>query len=352
MPGWRRSVVLTSTIFTSPPTPQGKQVGAARAPANLTSAVCAVQCVASMTMSDPTLVSDIARGIVEDVAPDELPLFGMASRAYLNDPKLVTAGGGAADDMLGFGGGEVELLTPVIFSITSGVVSFLVATVISAAKSETESVVKQQVRQLFKRFNTATVAATPAEVSADHPDPRTACRGATGRLRHCVEQRRAREPGRAAGRFDRRPARHRRLSHRSPDFPDGHASLRSGRTDQIPSHCRPATDAHFTLLIISVIGASFLLYEMLFNNVPALWDAKIASQQRCAAGGGDAVSRRRPRAQPATDRGAHDLRAAGAPGAGGRRSGWLRAAARRGRGPVLVAAGSHVAQARPHAIRS
>ena len=41
----------------------------------------------------------------------------------------------------------------------------------------------------------------------------------------------------------------------------------------------PATDAHFTLLIISVIGASFLLYEMLWNNVPVLWDAKLESTQ-------------------------------------------------------------------------
>jgi len=117
-----------------------------------------------MTMSDPTLVSDIARGIIEDVAPDELPMFGMASRAYLKNPTLVTAGGGAADEMLGFGGGEIEMLTPVIFSVTSAVVSFLLAAVVSAAKSETESVVKAQVRQMFKRLTpaTATVAATPA----------------------------------------------------------------------------------------------------------------------------------------------------------------------------------------------
>jgi len=116
-------------------------------------------------MSDPTLVSDIARGIIEDVAPDELPMFGMASRAYLSNPKVVTAGGGAADEMLGFGGGEVELLTPVIFSITSGVISFLIATVVSAAKSESESVVKEQVRQLFKRFSSQAVVATPTRAA-------------------------------------------------------------------------------------------------------------------------------------------------------------------------------------------
>jgi hypothetical protein len=115
-----------------------------------------------MTVSDPALVSDIAREIIEDVAPDELPMFGMASRAYLSNPERINASGGAADEMLGFGGGEIEMLTPVIFSVTSAVVSFLVAAVVSAAKSETESVVKAQVRQMFKRFTPAAVAATPA----------------------------------------------------------------------------------------------------------------------------------------------------------------------------------------------
>ena len=114
-----------------------------------------------MTMSDPQLVSEIAHGIIEDVAPDELAMFNMANRAYLANPSRLDAGGDA-DEMLGFGGGEVELLTPVIFSVTSGVVAFLITTIMNAAKVESETVVKQQVRQLFKRFTPATATLAPA----------------------------------------------------------------------------------------------------------------------------------------------------------------------------------------------
>jgi hypothetical protein len=110
-----------------------------------------------MTLSDATLISEIAHGIIAEVAPDELPMFGVVSRAFLTDPKLAAVGAGDDDEMLGFGGGaEVELLTPLVFSITSGVVAFLVTTVVNAAKSETQAIVQQRVRQLFKRFSAGT----------------------------------------------------------------------------------------------------------------------------------------------------------------------------------------------------
>jgi hypothetical protein len=43
------------------------------------------------------------------------------------------------------------------------------------------------------------------------------------------------------------------------------------------------TDAHFTLLIVSVVGSSILLYSILFNQIPAFWDTKQAEIQRCSA---------------------------------------------------------------------
>jgi hypothetical protein len=102
-------------------------------------------------VADPELVSEVARGILADVAPDELPMFGMASEAFLKDPSRA-AGRGNDDEMLGFGGGELELLTPVVLTVTSGVVSFLVTTLLTAAKAESQAIIQQRVRQLFKRF--------------------------------------------------------------------------------------------------------------------------------------------------------------------------------------------------------
>jgi hypothetical protein len=104
--------------------------------------------------ADPALVTEVARGIVADVAPDELPMFELTSEAYLQDPRRAEAGGDS-DEMLGFGGGaEMELLTPVVLTITSGVVSYLITTVLNAAKSEGQTLIQQQVKLFFKRFNT------------------------------------------------------------------------------------------------------------------------------------------------------------------------------------------------------
>jgi Zn-dependent protease with chaperone function len=42
------------------------------------------------------------------------------------------------------------------------------------------------------------------------------------------------------------------------------------------------TDAHFTLLIVGVVGSSILLYSIVFNTIPFFWDAKQADIARCA----------------------------------------------------------------------
>ena len=116
--------------------------------------------------ADSQLVSEIARGIIAEVAPDELPMFGMASDAYMRDPTRA-AGNADPDEMLGFGGGELELLTPVVLTVTSGVVSYLLNSVLAAAKTEGQAVIQQRVRQLFKRFS----AAESAPSAAASPSP-------------------------------------------------------------------------------------------------------------------------------------------------------------------------------------
>jgi hypothetical protein len=105
------------------------------------------------------LIADVAREIVADIAPDELDLFDVSAEAYLDNPDQAAATAG--DEMLGFGGGaELEMMTPVVLSITSGVVAFLVNSALTTAKAEGQAVVQEQVRQLFRRFRPRTPAAT------------------------------------------------------------------------------------------------------------------------------------------------------------------------------------------------
>jgi hypothetical protein len=117
-------------------------------------------------VADPQLVSEVARGIVAEVAPDELPMFGVASEAYIADPKRASEKADP-DEMLGFGGGaELALLTPVVLTVASGVVSYLVNAVLEVAKSEGEVVIQQRVRQLFKRFSGTETKATGAATTS------------------------------------------------------------------------------------------------------------------------------------------------------------------------------------------
>ncbi|WP_326575757.1 hypothetical protein OG889_10000 [Streptomyces sp. NBC_00481] len=81
------------------------------------------------TAVDEDLVREVTRIVVSEVAPQEMVLFGMNSRAYFRDPAgtLKAAagdGGGSKESMLGAGGAEVVvLLTPFALAMVQGALS-------------------------------------------------------------------------------------------------------------------------------------------------------------------------------------------------------------------------------------
>ena len=78
-----------------------------------------------MDASDRLLTEDLARSLVGEFAPGELPLFGAMSRAWFATPervKLATS----RDDALAFGVVEAgALLTPVLLSASTHVLTYL-----------------------------------------------------------------------------------------------------------------------------------------------------------------------------------------------------------------------------------
>jgi hypothetical protein len=81
------------------------------------------QSVAAATPDD--LVAALARATVERAAPEELPLFGPMSEAYLADPSSLQDGK-KRDEMLGFGvDAAVVLVTPVALQVARDVLGFL-----------------------------------------------------------------------------------------------------------------------------------------------------------------------------------------------------------------------------------
>ena len=98
------------------------------------------------------LVADVARDQVEQVAPQEAPIFPLLSEAYFQDPdKMLEAQG--KDEMLGFGleAGAV-LLTPVVMTVTREGVEFVAAEVMKSVQTQSSGLISDFVKKVFKKF--------------------------------------------------------------------------------------------------------------------------------------------------------------------------------------------------------
>lgn len=103
--------------------------------------------------TNPTeqLIADVARDVVAQAAPQELPLFGATSQAYFRQRAHLRVR--AREDMLGFGVGEVAtLITPVILGVVGEVVRHVGNEAEASVKEESAGVVKRLIRWLFGRF--------------------------------------------------------------------------------------------------------------------------------------------------------------------------------------------------------
>lgn len=102
---------------------------------------------------DNQLIADLARDIISQTAPQEMPLFRANSEAYFKNPDKALAGKKGKDEMLGFGAGEaVVLLTPVALAVTTEAVKFVVEEVKKSVKDESSSLIGETVKKMFKKF--------------------------------------------------------------------------------------------------------------------------------------------------------------------------------------------------------
>ena len=105
----------------------------------------------SAAPSDDALVEALARSAVEQVAPEELPLFRATSEAYFDDPASLERKG-SRDDMLGFGvDAALVLVSPVALQVAREVIDFVTAKLRESAEEEGESAIKRLVARLVHR---------------------------------------------------------------------------------------------------------------------------------------------------------------------------------------------------------
>ena len=110
-----------------------------------------------MTNSEQNqLIADLARDLVVQTAPQELPLFRATSTAYFKSPDKVLKNTKGKEEMLGFGVAEAAvMMTPSILVVMTRVVQFVTAEVEKSVATESTSLISDLIKQMFKKFRSS-----------------------------------------------------------------------------------------------------------------------------------------------------------------------------------------------------
>ena len=97
------------------------------------------------------IVADVARGLVAQTAPQELPLFRATSEAYFEDPQKVLEQKRGKDEMLGFGVEIAMFVAPVALEVAKAVVKFVADELRKSTQKEASGLIEERVHRLFHR---------------------------------------------------------------------------------------------------------------------------------------------------------------------------------------------------------
>ncbi|KWB73558.1 hypothetical protein [Burkholderia ubonensis] len=99
---------------------------------------------------DRALLIEVARDILDEVAPRELPIFPAACNAYFIDPTTVIKQSRSRDAFLGMGLDPTTLLTPHVLHILGEVCIFLTGVASDAVKKGLADAVHEAVWSMIK----------------------------------------------------------------------------------------------------------------------------------------------------------------------------------------------------------
>ena len=99
------------------------------------------------------LIAELSRRVVTEVAPEERRSFDPICEAYFKNPEKTLKGEGGADDLIGFGVGEVAiLLTPIVLEIVKDILKDVLKDSIKGSITRNAPVLIQKRKMFFKRF--------------------------------------------------------------------------------------------------------------------------------------------------------------------------------------------------------
>ena len=99
------------------------------------------------------LIADMARDIIAQTEPSELPLYRAISTEYFKRPAEAAKNQSGRDELLGFGIGDaVPLVTPAMLVVMTQVVAFLTEVIRQSFVEESAILINNRVRSMFKKF--------------------------------------------------------------------------------------------------------------------------------------------------------------------------------------------------------
>jgi hypothetical protein len=111
---------------------------------------------------DQDLVRDLARRIIEQAAPEELPLLRSTSERYFADPEKALGKRRREQEVLGFGAeAVVALLSPIVLAVVTDVLKDLAADVARAAGTRSIATIRASLRRLLRLGPAAPETASP-----------------------------------------------------------------------------------------------------------------------------------------------------------------------------------------------
>lgn len=114
-----------------------------------------------------SMIDDLSRALVAEIAPEELDLFPDLAQEYHANPKPpeVTRGG---DDPLGFGM-EAALIatTPAVMAVVTLAFNFVTQVATDTLKDQTQTFIQEQVKRLFagKKSGPASLELNPEQIT-------------------------------------------------------------------------------------------------------------------------------------------------------------------------------------------
>jgi hypothetical protein len=99
------------------------------------------------------LLTDIARDLLAEIAPQEVPIFPAVSRAYFADPAEALKSLRPKDRALGFGVDSLSILmTPIVLHVLSEIFDVLTEAAKKAVAAGLAKEVPEAIKAMFRRF--------------------------------------------------------------------------------------------------------------------------------------------------------------------------------------------------------